>query len=322
MRNVMKHTLVVFVIALSAVTVLTLRAQAPIAVMILDGESGGTYHDWQRVTPALKKMLDETSLFSTTVVTAPPAKGDFSGFAPDFAKYQVVVMNYDAPDERWPAPVKTSFEAYMKNGGGLVAVHAADNAFPGWAAFNEMIGVGGWRGRREQAGPYWFVKDGKLTSDASPGPAGSHGRRVPFSITVRDSSHPITKGLPPVWMHQGDELYARMRGPGKNMTVLATAFSDPQNNGSGRDEPQLMVLSYGKGRIFHTTLGHDINALSSVGFVVTLQRGTEWAATGKVTQKIPASFPTATTVSYRADIAAMDPRFNNGLDSLTARPAQ
>ena len=318
----MKHTLLAFVIAASAVTVLTLRAQVPIAVMLLDGESGGTYHDWQRVTPALKKMLDETNLFSATVVTAPPAKADFSGFAPDFAKYQVVVMNYDAPDDRWPAAVKASFEAYMKNGGGLVAVHAADNAFPGWAAFNEMIGVGGWRGRREQAGPYWFVKDGKVTSDSSPGPAGSHGRRVPFPITVRDSSHPITKGLPPVWMHQGDELYARMRGPGKNMTVLATAFSDPQNNGSGRDEPQLMVLSYGKGRIFHTTLGHDINALSSVGFVVTLQRGTEWAATGKVTQKIPGSFPTATTVSYRADIAAMDPRFNNGLDSLTARPAQ
>ena len=320
MRNVMKHTLFAFVIALSTVTVLTLRAQAPITVMILDGESGGTYHDWQRVTPALKKMLDETNLFSTTVVTAPPAKSDFSGFAPDFAKYQVVVMNYDAPDDRWPATVKASFEAYMKNGGGLVAVHAADNAFPGWAAFNEMIGVGGWRGRRDQAGPYWFVKDGKLTSDTAPGPAGSHGRRVPFQITVRDSSHPITKGLPPVWMHQGDELYARLRGPGRNMTVLATAFSDPQNNGSGRDEPQLMVLSYGKGRIFHTTLGHDINALSSVGFVVTLQRGTEWAATGRVTQKIPASFPTATTVAYRADIASMDPRYADGLDALTARP--
>jgi hypothetical protein len=318
----MKHTLFVFVIALSAVTVLTLRAQAPITVMILDGESGGPYHDWQRVTPALKKMLDETNLFSTTVVTAPPAKGDFTGFTPDFAKYQVVVMNYDAPDDRWPAAVKASFEAYMKNGGGLVAVHAADNAFPGWAAFNEMIGVGGWRGRREQAGPYWFVKDSKVTSDASPGPAGSHGRRVPFQVTVRDNSHPITKGLPPVWMHQGDELYARLRGPGRNMTVLATAFSDPQNNGSGRDEPQLMVLSYGKGRVFHTTLGHDINALSSVGFVVTLQRGAEWAATGRVTQKVPANFPTATTVAYRADIAAMDPRFADGLDALTARPAR
>ena len=41
-----------------------------------------------------------------------------------------------------------------------------------------------------------------------------------------------------------------------------------------------MVLGYGKGRVFHTTLGHDIDALSSVDFVVTLQRGTEWAATG------------------------------------------
>ena len=66
-------------------------------------------------------------------------------------------------------------------------------------------------------------------------------------------------------MHQGDELYARLRGPGKNMTVLATAFSDPANAGSGRDEPQLMVLTYGKGRVFHTTMGHDIIALSSVG---------------------------------------------------------
>ena len=318
----MKRALIAFVAALSVAAVLTPYAQAPINVMILDGESGGAYHDWRRVTPALKKMLDETGLFSTTVVTAPPANGDFSTFAPDFGKYRVVVMNYDAPDERWPAALKTSFEQYMTNGGGLVAVHAADNAFPGWQAFNEMIGVGGWRGRREQAGPYWFVRDGKLASDAAPGPAGSHGRRVPYQITVRDSSHPITKGLPPAWMHQGDELYARLRGPGRNMTVLATAFSDPQNAGSGRDEPQLMVLSYGKGRVFHTTLGHDINALSSVGFVVTLQRGTEWAATGRVTQKVPATFPTATTVAYRADIAAMDPRYADGLDSLTARPAK
>ena len=105
---------------------------------------------------------------------------------------------------------------------------------------------------------------------------------------------------------------------GRNMTVLATAFSDPQNNGSGRDEPQLMVLSYGKGRVFHTTLGHDVNALSSVDFVVTLQRGTEWAATGQVTQKVPTSFPTAATVSYRADLAAMDAAYRLGLDALTA----
>jgi hypothetical protein len=195
-------------------------------------------------------------------------------------------------------------------------VHAADNAFAGWAAFNEMIGVGGWRGRTEKTGPHWFVRNGTLTSDPSPGPAGSHGRRTPFLVTVRNASHPIMKGLPATWMHQGDELYARLRGPGRNMDVLATAFSDPKNNGSGVDEPMLMALRYGKGRVFHTTWGHDIVALSSVDFVVTLQRGTEWAATGQVTQKVPANFPTANSVSYRADLAAMDPDYQNGLDNL------
>jgi hypothetical protein len=312
----MKRTVVAIVACAAALTALVLHAATPIPVMILDGESGGAYHDWQRVTPALKKMLDETGLFAVTVVTAPPADGDLNAFAPDFAKYKAVVMNYDAPDERWPAALRTSFEQYMTNGGGLVAVHAADNAFAGWPAFNEMIGVGGWRGRTEQAGPYWYYRDGKLVSDTAPGRAGSHGRRMPFQVMVRDPNHPITRGLPKVWMHQGDELYARMRGPGRNMTVLATAFSDPANGGSGRDEPQLMILSYGKGRVFHTTFGHDVTALSSVDFVVTLQRGTEWVATGDVGQKVPATFPTADTVSYRADIAAMDPGYKNGLDNL------
>jgi hypothetical protein len=81
-----------------------------------------------------------------------------------------------------------------------------------------------------------------------------------------------------------------------------------------------MAITYGKGRIFHTTQGHDINALASVDFIVTYRRGAEWAATGKVTQKVPANFPTADTVSYRSDIAAMDPHFKNGLNALTAGP--
>jgi hypothetical protein len=292
------------------------RAAGPVRVMILDGESGGPYHRWQVTTPVLKAMLTETRLFTVDVVSAPASTGTLAGFSPAFADYGVVVLNYDAPDERWSEVLKTSFERYVRGGGGVVVVHAADNAFPGWKAFNEMIGIGGWRNRNETAGPLWFVREGALASDAAPGPAGSHGTRLPFAVTVREPNHPITRGLPASWMHQGDELYASMRGPGRDMTVLATAHADPANHGTGRDEPMLLVVQFGRGRVFHTTLGHDVNAMSSVDFVATFQRGVEWAATGAVTQAVPAGFPTATTVSYRADLAAMDPAFKNGLNPL------
>jgi catechol 2,3-dioxygenase-like lactoylglutathione lyase family enzyme len=285
-------------------------APAPIQVLLLDGQSGGPYHNWKVTTPILKAELEETKLFEVTVLSAPPSGGDFTSFHPDFTRYQVIVSNLDSPS--WPDDLRARFEDYVRNGGGLVVVHAADNAFPDWPSYNEMIGIGGWRQRTEKDGPMWYFKDAKVVSDPSPGDAGSHGARRPFQITARAPEHPILKGLPPVWMHAPDELYATLRGPGKNMTVLATAYSDPHNYGTGHDEPILMALNYGKGRVFHTVLGHDATGLSCVGFITTFQRGVEWAATGEVTQKIPAGFPTADTVSYRTDIAAMDPTIAKG----------
>ena len=77
-----------------------------------------------------------------------------------------------------------------------------------------------------------------------------------------------------------------------------------------------MVLHYGKGRIFHTPMGHDAFAISCVGFATVLQRGTEWVATGKVTQKVTADFPTAKTVSYRVDWAEMDPDYLKGASDV------
>jgi len=281
-----------------ALSILPAAAAGPIRALVIDGQNN---HDWKSTTPELKKILEETGLFQVDVLTAPPKGGDFSGFRPEFAKYRVVVSNYNdfGGGTVWPEEVRKAFEEYLRNGGGFVSYHAADNAFPQWGEYNLMIGIGGWMGRNENSGPYWYFQDGKLVSDPAPGPAGNHGARTPFLVVERDRSHPILRGLPEKWMHAADELYSKMRGPGKNMTVLATAYSDPANRGTGHDEPMLMVLSYGRGRVFHTTMGHDVAAMRCVGFRVTLARGAEWAATGKVTQKVPADFPTAEKVSTR-----------------------
>ena len=301
----------VLLLALAALFASGVSGQGRIRVMLLDGQNN---HDWRATTPVLKKILDDAGLFETTVVTAPEvASPAFASFKPDFSQYRVVMMNYnngiDGKAPEWGDELKASFEKFVQGGGGLVSIHGADNAFPHWPAFNEMIGVGGWGARDEKSGPIWYFKDGKLVSDETPGRAGAHGARLPFLVTVRDGSHPIVKGLPKTWMHHGDELYMNLRGPGRNMSVLATAYADPKNRGTGRDEPMVMVLSFGKGRIVHLPMGHDVPAMSSVDFVVLTQRGTEWAATGAVTQKVPADFPTANSVSYRADLLAMDPAF-------------
>jgi len=297
----MKDRTIVALLGAALATALPMRAASPIRVLLLDGEQAGAYHAWQETTPYLKRMLLDAGIFQVDVVTAPPPGGDFGKFQPDWSQYQVVVSNYDAPDERWSDSLKASFEQYIRNGGGFVSVHAADNAFPRWKEYNLMIGVGGWRNRNEKAGAHFYYQDGKLVADTAAGNAGSHGQRLPFKVVNQVTNHPITAGLPKEWMHVADELYANLHGPGENMTVLSTAWSDPANRGTNHDEPILMVLSYGKGRIFHTTLGHDRAALNCVGFMTTYQRGTEGAATGKVTQKVPADFPTAEKPSTRAD---------------------
>jgi type 1 glutamine amidotransferase len=264
-------------------------------VLIIDGQNN---HDWKATTPVMKKMLEDTKMFTVEVATAPGGNGpELQAFKPDFAKYKAIVMNYNGAT--WGEPTRKAFEQYMTNGGGMVVVHAADNSFNDWPAFNEMIGVGGWGGRNEQSGPYIRWRDGKQVLDNKPGPAGHHGQQHPFVVESRAPQHPIMAGLPEKWLHAQDELYDFMRGPAKNATILATAYADPGFGGSGEQEPQLMVLSYGKGRVFHLFFGHGPEAMKCVGFITVMQRGTEWVATGKVTQKAPADFPKPDAVSVR-----------------------
>ncbi|MBM3738843.1 MAG: ThuA domain-containing protein [Acidobacteria bacterium] len=276
------------------ITAVQLAAADKIKVLLVDGQNN---HRWMETSPVIKKQLEDTGLFEVDVSTSPAKGADMAAFRPGFKSYRVVVSNYNG--DPWSAEAKSDFEQFVRNGGGFVSVHAADNSFPEWPAYNEMIALGGWGNRTEKDGPYAKFRDGKLVLDHKPGKGGHHGRRHAYAVTVRDSKHPITRGLPETWMHHVDELYDSLRGPAKGIHLLATAFSAPDTGGTGEHEPMLFTTRFGKGRVFHTTLGHDVEAMKCAGHIVTLQRGTEWAATGKVTQKVPADFPGAEKASLR-----------------------
>ena len=286
-----------------------------IKVLIIDGQNN--HSDWPKITAMLKQYLETNGKFSVDIQRSrftwrgdqwlkdyglndgkeyqalKNAKTD-PDFKPVFSKYDVVVNNFGYGAADWPTETQTAFTKFISEGGGMVTVHAADNCFPQWREYNEMIGLGGWGRRNEKSGPYvYYNDDGKLIRDKSRGKGGNHGSQHEFKLVLRDSDHPITKGMPKSFMHTKDELYEKLRGPAVNMNILATAYASPEQKGSGRHEPILMAIDYEDGRIFHSTLGHAAYSCEGVGFITTFLRGTEWAATGKVTIEIPDDFPTA-----------------------------
>ncbi len=271
----------------------TIAAAEKIKVLIVDGQNN---HKWDITTPVLKHALESSGAFTVEVSTSPP-KGSppeaWHAFKPDFAAYKAVVSNYNG--EPWPQNVRDAFTKYVAAGGGFVSVHAANNSFPEWKEYNDMIGVGGWGGRNEKSGPWLYVKDGKLFRDTSAGNGGAHGPQHEFIVEIQNSEHPITRGLPKRWLHCKDELYSKLRGPAENVEILSSAKSDL----TAVQEPNNLVLKYHQGRVFHTTLGHADYSMLDRGFFTIIQRGTEWAATGDVEQTaaVPADFPTEAAVS-------------------------
>jgi type 1 glutamine amidotransferase len=269
-----------------------------LSVLIIDGQNN---HTWQAMTPPMKAELEKTGRFTVDVATTPPANApaeDWKKFRPDFSKYAVVLSNYNG--ELWPDEVQTELAKFVGNGGGLVIIHAANNAFPQWGEWNKMIGLG-WRGSD-------FGDRVKLDDQGRPvrvakgeGPGAGHGSQHEFVIDVHEPEHPIMKGLPEHWKHANDELYHGQRGPAADMHILASAMSAKGTGGTGEREPMIWWIPYGQGRVVTTVMGHvggnDTRSIRCIGFITVMNRGCEWAATGKVTLPVPEGFPTAEKTS-------------------------
>ena len=294
-----KRIMILSVVLMAIVGGLVSSATAAekIKVLIIDGQNN---HDWKKMTLPMKATLEATGRFTVEVSTLPSNKGkkeDWAAWDPKFAKYDVIVSNYnDGGKCRWPEKRRKEFEKFMSEGGGFVPVHAADNSSNDWPAYNEIIAVGGWGGRNPKSGCLMRKKDGKWAPDPAPkGRSGSHGGSWAYPINTEAPDHPIMKGIPSGWKHAKEEMYNSMRGPCKNVTVLASAPCKQTKV----DEPQVMIVKYGKGTTCHITLGHvgGLGPIQCVGFQTIFARGTEFAATGKVTIPIPPEFPTKDKVS-------------------------
>ncbi len=223
-----------------------------VRVLIFTGQNN---HDWSATTPKLKAILESTGRFSVDV-TEHPEQCDAS----TFAKYDVILSNWNTFGQpavaNWPLAMRAAFLDFVRNGKGFVSVHAGSSSFYDWPEYQQLVG-GAW-------------KIGQT----------GHGPQHEFTVKIVAKNHPITRGLSD--FVTTDELWHRTALQ-TNIEILATAFSAPEWKGTGDNEPVAFTTKSGEGRSFNLLLGHDRHAMDAKGFQLLLCRGTEWAATGKVT---------------------------------------
>lgn len=239
--------------------------------------SGRNNHDWRTSTPFLRKLLVDSGRFDVRVEEEP------AGVTPaTLAAYDVLVLDYEGP--RWGAVTEKAVENFVKQGKGLVAVHAANCSFTGL----EVLADGDrtfdlkhppWTEYLQMVGGWWTL--GPPQSSVAP-------RRC-FRARFVDREDPVARGLAESF-RTCDEIYENAQmSPAAH--ILATAFDDPANGGTGKDEPIIWTVNYGQGQILYEGFGHDAPAQQESAFVSTFVWGAEWAAAGAITVSAAGTLP-------------------------------
>lgn len=276
--------------------------QPHINALIVDGFSN---HDWRKTTAFIKATLEETGMFEAAVTTTPSEPDDpaWEQWRPQFSDHDVVVLNWNnirLRELRWPQTVERALESYVRGGGGLLAFHSANNAFPYWPEYDRMIGLG-WRDK-DHGPALQLDADGRIQRiPAGDGEKTSHGPRQD-TVVIRLNDHPITRGTPKRWRTPDIEVYTFARGPAEQLTVLTYGL----HHATERYWPLEWVVSYGQGRVYSSSFGHiwesDVgipDRMLCMGFQTSLIRAAEWLATGAVSYPVPDDFPTEEAIALR-----------------------
>lgn len=276
--------------------------QRKISALVVDGFSN---HDWRKTTAFIKSTLTGTGMFEVSVTTTPSDPGDpaWGQWRPRFSDYDVVIINWNnirKPELRWPKPVERALETYVRDGGSLLAFHSANNAFPHWAEYDRMIGLG-WRDKDHGVALQLDAEGGIQRIPAGEGERTSHGPRQD-TVVIRLAEHAITRGTPKRWLTPDIEVYTFARGPAEELTVLTYGRHLTKDS----YWPLEWVVSYGSGRVYSSSFGHiwDTDAgipdrVLCVGFQTGLIRAAEWLATGAVSYLVPDDFPSEDAISLR-----------------------
>jgi hypothetical protein len=277
-----------------------------IRVLIIDGVSN---HNWKLNTRLLRGILEPGGLFDVAVSTSPPTATSpgWDAWRPKFGDYDVVLQTYNDihGGPPWPEEVKTQFVSFVNNGGGVFIYHSANNAFADWAQYNDIIGLG-WR-NVSYGTALQMSADGSITP-LPPGQGRGTGHAARADVVVHQlNDHPIHQGFPPAWKSPMLEVYFDARGPAKNLQVISYG-KDPR---FGDYWPIEWVVTYGKGRVYCSSLGHvwsDENEthqpvdLLAADEQTLIPRAIEWLAGRPITVPVPSDFPTAEKTSIRQNI--------------------
>ncbi len=224
--------------------------------------TGGGYHDYEKLAPFLTEELSARVNVSFQVVFDLDRLRD-----PQFANAFDVVV-YDLCFDDVPSGGVENALAATRGGKPAVMIHCAVHAFRNSEKLSEWESCCGMRSK-------------------------SHDRYGPFVVNKLDAESPITKSFPISWETPGDELYQTISIDPKAHPLLMA--KSPQD---GREHIVCWTHQYGKGRVFATTLGHDMQTTARPEFLELVSNGVLWAS-GKLNDdgQPAAGYETAKTVA-------------------------